>query len=339
MYKLNLLFSLFVCLSINSVNQNALATPTNNVSVSPDEFIAQMVERHGFDKANLSKILNQTVISQTILDAISRPAEKKLTWFKYRQIFIKDKRINQGVEFMQNNESKLAEAEKKFGVPAEIITAIIGVETFYGRIAGSYRVVDALNTLAFHYPKRADFFRSEFEQFLLLTREQGFDPNSLKGSYAGAMGMPQFISSSYRHYAIDFDGDDVIDIWNNPDDAIGSVANYFYEHGWSKGKPVTVKVKVEGNAYKQALKRGLAPDINSSDIKKFGIITNSIFEENEKLKLFEYEQEKDNEYWLAHNNFYVITRYNHSHLYAMAVYQLAMEIKERLNKNKVLVKK
>jgi peptidoglycan lytic transglycosylase B len=339
MHKFNIIFTVLLCLIISNVQQSVLAATKENkgVSVSQDEFIAQMVERHNFDAASLSKIFKQTIVSKTILDAISRPAEKKLTWHEYRQIFIKEKRINQGVEFMQKNKPKLDEAEKKFGVPAEIITAIIGVETFYGRIAGSYRVVDALNTLAFHYPKRADFFRSEFEHFLLLAREQGFDPNSLKGSYAGAMGMPQFISSSYRHYAIDFDGDDVIDIWDNPNDAIGSVANYFAEHGWKKGKPVTVKANVEGKNYKQALKSGLKPDINASDLHNYGIVTDSKFEEGEKLKLFKFEQEKHNDYWLAHNNFYVITRYNHSHLYAMAVYQLALEIKDRMNKKTALV--
>lgn len=331
MSKLKILSALLICLTANVVQQNVLAN--NEISVSQDEFVTQMARRHNFDASELTKILKQTIVSQTILNAISRPAEKKLTWHKYRKIFIQEKRINQGVAFMKQNESKLGEAEKKFGVPAEIITAIIGVETFYGRIAGSYRVVDALNTLAFHYPKRADFFRSEFEQFLLLAREQGFDPLSLKGSYAGAMGMPQFISSSYRHYAIDFDGDDIIDIWNNPDDAIGSVANYFVEHGWKKGKSVTARVKVEGSKYKQALEGGLEPDIKESDLERLGVKSDSSFEKNEKLKLFEYELENENEYWLAHNNFYVITRYNHSSLYAMAVYQLAMKIKERTNKS------
>jgi peptidoglycan lytic transglycosylase B len=332
MYKSNIISSVIFCLVLNFVwiNVRANTLVDNEISVSQDEFIAQMAKRHNFDAVNLTKVLKQTIVSQTILDAISKPAEKKLTWHKYRKIFIQKKRINQGVTFMQENNPKLAEAEKKFGVPAEIITAIIGVETFYGRITGSYRVVDALNTLAFHYPKRAAFFRSEFEQFLLLVREQDFDPLSLKGSYAGAMGMPQFISSSYRHYAIDFDGDDIIDIWNNPNDVIGSVANYFAEHGWNKGKPVIAKVKVEGNNYKQALDGGLEPDINESDLEKLGIKSHSYFEKNEKLKLLEYELEKENEYWLAHKNFYVITRYNHSSLYAMAVYQLAMEIKVRL---------
>jgi len=322
MYKLNIIFTVYFCLTLNNVSANS------EISVSQDEFISQMAEKHDFDLESLGKVLKQTIVSQTILDAISRPAEKKLTWHQYRKIFIQKKRINEGVDFMKKNEAKLSEAEKKFGVPAEIITAIIGVETFYGRIAGSYRVVDALNTLAFHYPKRANFFRSEFEQFLLLAREQGFDPLSLKGSYAGAMGMPQFISSSYRHYAIDFDGDDTIDIWNNSNDVIGSVANYFSEHGWKKGKPVIVKVEVEGDSHKAALEGGLKPDIEASDLERLGIKSSSSYEKGEKLKLFKYKLEKNSEYWLAHKNFYVITRYNHSSLYAMAVYQLAMNIKE-----------
>jgi membrane-bound lytic murein transglycosylase B len=330
MFKLNIFSTLLICL-IATAQQNVLAK--TEISVSQDEFIAQMAKRHNFDATNLSKVLKQTIVSQTILDAISRPAEKKLTWYKYRKIFIQKKRINQGVAFMKKNAATLKQAEEKFGVPAEIITAIIGVETFYGRITGSYRVVDALNTLAFHYPKRADFFRAEFEQFLLLAREQGFDPLSLKGSYAGAMGMPQFISSSYRHYAIDFDGDDVIDIWGNPTDAIGSVANYFSEHGWKKGKSIVAEVKVEGTKYRRVLEGGLQPDINETDLGALGIKSDSIFEKNEKLKLFEYDLEKKNEYWLAHKNFYVITRYNHSALYAMAVYQLAMEIKRRANQS------
>jgi peptidoglycan lytic transglycosylase B len=331
MIKLKLISTILLCLFISNTQANTKEL------MSKDEFIMQMAKKHNFDASNLSQLFEQTIVSQTILDAISRPAEKKLTWHEYRKIFLQEKRINQGVTFWENNKSKLMEAESKFGVPAEIITAIIGVETFYGRIAGSYRVVDALNTLAFHYPKRANFFRMEFEQFLLLAREQGFDPLSLKGSYAGAMGMPQFISSSYRHYAIDFDGDGVIDIWNNSNDAIGSVANYFSEHGWKKGKPVIAKVNINGERYKRALSKGLKPDIDEAELKNFGIESNAVFEKNEKLKLFEYELEKSNEYWLAHKNFYVITRYNHSHLYAMAVYQLALEIKQRMETSKQVV--
>ncbi len=310
----------------------SFAQANTDLSIMQNEFIKKMESQYDFDSTSLKKLFDQVIVSETILKAISKPAEKRLSWYEYKNIFLKKKRINEGVEFLNKNREKLQVAEKKFGVPATIITAIIGVETFYGRIAGSYRVIDALNTLGFYYPKRAAFFRNEFEQFLLLAREQGFDPLTLKGSYAGAMGMPQFISSSYRHYAIDFDGDNIIDIWNNPNDAIGSVANYFAEHGWQKDKPIIAKVKVNGEKYKSVLGKGLKPDLSESELVKFGIKSNFLFEKNEKLKLFEYEGKNINEYWLAHNNFYVITRYNHSHLYAMAVYQLSLEI-EKLNNN------
>ncbi len=325
MQKIKLIILTLLCLWMSFAQANT------DVLMMQDDFIKKMASQYDFDATSLKKLFDQVIVSETILKAISKPAEKSLPWYKYRNIFLKKKRINEGVEFLDKNREKLNAAEKQFGVPAEIITAIIGVETFYGRIAGSYRVVDALNTLGFHYPKRATFFRNEFEQFLLLAREQGFDPLTLKGSYAGAMGMPQFISSSYRHYAIDFDGDNIIDIWNNPDDAIGSVANYFSEHGWQKDKPVVAKVTVEGDKYKGVLGNGLKPDIDASELEVLGIKSKSHFEKNEKLKLFKYEQKNNNEYWLAHKNFYVITRYNHSHLYAMAVYQLASEISKRIN--------
>ena len=295
------------------------------------KFILHMQEKHGFDEKELNLLFDKTIVSKSILDAIQRPAEKKLLWHQYRKIFLNDRRVRQGVEFWSNNDIKLKEAEKKFGVPPEIITAIIGVETYYGRNSGSYRVIDALNTLAFHYPRRASFFLSELEQFLLLAREQDFNPEELKGSYAGAMGMPQFISSSYRNYAIDFDNDSVVDIWNNPNDAIGSVANYFFEHGWKNKEPIITKVVIKGESYKNILDEKLELNINKYDLKKYGIQTNSDFEETEKLKLFKFELEDSSEYWLAQNNFYVITRYNHSKLYAMAVYQLALMIKDHKN--------
>ncbi len=295
---------------------------------SRDKFISYMESEHGFDSKELSLLFSKTIVSNSILEAIQRPAEKKLLWHQYRKIFLKEKRIKQGAEFWLKNELKLREAEKKFGVPPEIITAIIGVETNYGRNSGSYRVIDSLNTLAFHYPKRAPFFLSELEQFLLLVREQNFIPETLKGSYAGAMGIPQFISSSYRNYAIDFDGDNVVDIWSNPDDVIGSVANYFFQHGWVNEGNVITEVSIKGEEYKNILDEKLQLNIYGSDLKDYGIIVNSNFDDAEKLKLFEFKLEDRSEYWLAQNNFYVITRYNHSKLYAMAVYQLALKIKD-----------
>ncbi len=317
---LSLLFSISLTVQANT-----------GISVNQEMFIEQMVAEHGFANADLVKLFDQVSVSKSILAAISKPAEKKLKWFEYKDIFLREKRINKGVEFWRDNSHALLRAEIKFGVPAEIIVAIIGVETFYGRIKGSYRVVDALNTLAFHYPKRADFFRSEFKHFLLLSREQGFEPLSLTGSYAGAMGLPQFISSSYRNYAIDFDGDDIINIWDNPVDAIGSVANYFVAHRWRQGEEVIDRVDVEGDAFRNVLTPGLKPDLDSSSLATLGIKSDNTYAADEKLKLLQFVQESGPEYWLARHNFYVITRYNHSQLYAMAVYQLAQEIKQRKN--------
>ena len=296
---------------------------------SRDKFISYMEREHGFNSKELILLFDKTIVSKSILKAIQRPAEKKLLWHQYKKIFLKEKRINQGVEFWLKNEVKLKEAERMYGVPPEIITAILGVETNYGKNSGSYRVIDSLNTLAFHYPKRASFFLSELEQFLLLVREQNFIAEELKGSYAGAMGMPQFISSSYRNYAIDFDGDNIADIWGNPDDVIGSIANYFFQHGWVNKGNVITEVAIEGEEHKNILDEKLQLNIYGSDLKKYGIIVNSDFDDIEKLKLFEFKLKDGSEYWLAQNNFYVITRYNHSKLYAMAVYQLALKIKER----------
>ncbi len=308
-----------------------LADANTDRATQQEAFIKNMQTQYGFDHAKLKALLDEAVVSQSILNAISKPAEKKLVWHQYRDLFIQEKRIKEGVDFWQQNSEKLRQAEKEFGVPAEIIIAIIGVETFYGRITGSYRVIDALHTLAFYYPKRASFFKKELAQFLLLAREQGFDPLSLKGSYAGAMGLPQFISSSYRHYAIDYDGDGVINIWNNNNDVIGSVANYLAEHGWQQDKPIIKRVAVQGKNYKQYINKGLKFDLSPTMLKQVGVMdSDSVFEQGESLKLFEYQFENDYQYWLAHKNFYVITRYNHSALYAMAVYQLATKIKNRM---------
>ena len=199
----------------------ASANISNNKEIQ--QFINEMVSKHGFDKAELVDVIARARVSDTVLEAISRPAEA-LPWYKYRPIFLQQDRIRQGVKFMQKHKTVLDKAEKAYGVPREIITAIIGVETRYGRNTGRYKVIDSLVTLAFYYPKRSRFFRGELEQFLLLSREQDLDPHEVTGSYAGAMGISQFISSSYRNFAVDFDIDGKTDIWNNPTDAIGSVA-------------------------------------------------------------------------------------------------------------------
>ncbi len=289
------------------------------------EFINEMVNKHGFDKTRLDAIFSRASIAQSILDAISRPAEA-MPWHKYRKIFLRNDRINLGRKFIESNRELLDKAEAGYGVPPHIIAAIIGIETRYGGNKGSYKVLDSLVTLGFRYPKRAKFFRSELEQFLLLTREQGLDPLEVTGSYAGAMGIPQFISSSYRHYAVDFDGDGHIDIWENSADAIGSVANYFKVHGWKKGQDITFKATVSGDTFESILNSSLEPDRTLVEYSELGVSFNKNLSGDLKGKLLKYEQENGNDYWIGLDNFYVITRYNHSSLYAMAVYQLAMEI-------------
>lgn len=318
---------LFLLLGYNHVAALPLDDPKVN------KFIQEMIDEHGFERPSLNALFSKVRISQSVLDAISRPAEKKLTWHRYRKIFFDGKRTQQGVSFWQENKAELDRAYEKYGVPPEIIAAIIGVETRYGRITGRHKVMNALSTLAFRYPKRAKFFRGQLKEFLILAREQNIDPMSSTGSYAGAMGIPQFIPSSYRHYAIDFDGDDFTDIWSNPTDAIGSVANYFHEHGWRNGETVTVKANVTGQGYKQALDDSLKPNLSHADLKNYQVYSNELNGDQSPYKLLELEQENGHDYWLGLHNFYVITRYNHSVLYAMAVYQLSQAIKEEYQKS------
>ena len=231
--------------------------------------------------------------------------------------------------FWNRHAQLLERAEREFGVPPEIIVAILGVETRYGRYTGKHRVIDALSTLAFEYPPRSRFFTSELEQYLLMTREEQIDPLSLKGSYAGAMGIPQFISSSYRNYAIDFDGDGHRNLWNSPADAIGSVANYFKRHGWKPGEPVTFQTLVSGNGYEALVAKGIKPKVPLDEFSAFGVKVPEGLDLSQAAALIELETEGIPEFWIGLHNFYVITRYNHSPLYAMAVYQLSEEIRKR----------
>lgn len=291
-------------------------------------FVDSMVVRHQFNGPLLNKVFNKVNLQPSIIEAMTRPAEGK-PWYQYRPIFLTESRIAGGVKFWDKHEDTLVRAEKKYGVPAEIIIAIIGVETRYGRHTGNYRVVDALATLAFDYPPRSKFFRGELEHFLLMAREEQFDPLTLKGSYAGAMGQPQFIASSFRSYAVDFDGDGRRDLWENTDDVIGSVANYFKRHGWKKGQPITTRVKIKGKKYQKLLKKGLKPDSSLQEFRKHGIQVEQQYKNPLKAKLLELETKDDAEYWAGLKNFYVITRYNHSALYAMAVYQLSEEIRQQ----------
>lgn len=289
------------------------------------QFVETMAKQHGLPRAEVEALLAQAQRQQSILDAISRPAEAK-PWRDYRPIFLTRARIDGGVAFWNTNAQILADAERHFGVDARVIVAIVGVETRYGAHTGKYRVLDALCTLGFDYPKRADFFRKELEQFLLLSREEQVDALAAKGSYAGAMGQGQFIPSSYRNYAVDFDGDGRRDLWNSERDVLGSVANYFKVHGWQQGAPVVARARVSGTAYKALLEKGLKPHMPAGDLAKYGVRTDTPVAADTPVALVELEGAGGPEQWVLFNNFYVITRYNRSPLYAMAVHQLSEEI-------------
>ena len=291
-------------------------------------FIDNMVKKHQFDKNQLNAMFKQVEILPEVIQKITRPAEA-WPWYRYRNLFMKQERIDQGVVFWNEHAEQLQQAEKKFGVPAHIIVAILGVETKYGRITGSYRLLDSLTTLMIDYPRRSKFFSKELEHVLLLSREENIDPLTVQGSYAGAMGKPQFMPSSYRAYAIDFDGDGHRDLWNNSADAIGSVASYLKRHGWKANQPIVGVAKVEGDGYKQFLKKGLKPKVKLSELKNYQVTTDLDESSSNKAALIELEQKNGNEYWIGLSNFYAITRYNHSKLYAMAVYQLAESVRDK----------
>lgn len=291
------------------------------------EFIAEMVKEYKFDASTLNQWFNEARLHQNILDAISRPAEGK-PWYDYRPIFVNDARVRGGVQFWKENAKIIDEVVAKYQVPPEILVAIVGVETRYGQHKGTYPVFDSLSTLAFAYPPRAKFFRSELKQYLLMAREENFDPLSLKGSYAGAMGMPQFISSSFRNYAVDFDKNGQRDLWDSVADALGSVGNYFRRHGWKPGERIADEVEVSGLKYQAMIDDSLKPRYTPEEFRLAGVALPSDLPADLKGSLVRFDNGDGAEYWVVWNNFYVISRYNHSALYSMAVYQLSKEIAE-----------
>jgi membrane-bound lytic murein transglycosylase B len=316
---------------------SAVSGAMGNYAAHPAALVLmdELVEEQDFDREQLRVVFSGAQRQESILTAISRPAEKSKPWYQYREIFLNDKRLEQGIQFFHEHRAALERAERETGVPAEIIVAIIGVETSYGRIMGSYRVIDALSTLAFDYPRRSEFFTAELKNYLILTRQQGFDPLALKGSYAGAMGYGQFMPSSYLNYAVDFDGDGVEDIWNNPTDAIGSVANYFQGHGWRKGETVVVPATVQGEVPEQWFVQGrnnLTPEHTVAQFAEAGVTAQQPLDPAALATAMKFQLRNGYEYWLGLHNFYVITRYNHSAMYAMSVYELSRRIAARMGR-------
>ncbi len=306
----------------------------SDVSAMIDEMVAE-----GLDRERLETLMASAERKDKILEAIARPAEKTLNWERYRKIFIQQSRIDQGVEFRQEQEATLARSEQTFGVDRDMILAILGIETRYGRTKGGYKVIDALATLGFDYPPRSKFFLGQLKELFRLEQRAHIDAATITGSYAGAMGFPQFIPSSYIHYAVDFDDDGVTDLVNNPVDAIGSVGSYFKAHKWTTGLPVAARARVSGDQYQSLINDKGKPDMTLKEAKKAGIVpvpcdeTVHCFasvkgdaDKKMNVALIELEGEKGAEFWLVTDNFYTITRYNHSVLYAMAAYQLSREL-------------
>lgn len=329
--KMKIIKIMCLCvLSSLALSANAFAQAEVNYAQRADvkQFIDEMVEQHGFDRAYLESRFASAKRLDNVLESIAKPAERVLTWKQYRPIFVTKKRSDKGKVFIEEYGDTLKRAEKEYGVPVEIIAAIIGVESYYGNHTGKYTVFDSLTTLGFDYPARSKFFKSELKQFLLLSKEENISIDDMTGSYAGAMGMPQFISSSYRHYAVDFDADGKRDLWNSIPDVIGSVANYFKQHDWKQGAAVTYPVTLSNTSIVNK-KNKLKPYVTVEQLEKQGVsLSGQKLDSKENATLLKFQGKKGDEYWIGLDNFYVITRYNHSALYAMAVYQLSEQLKK-----------
>ena len=305
------------------------AAHAQDAAEAREEFIARMVAEHGFGRSELDALFAGVGINDGVLQAISKPAERVLAWHEYRDIFVTDARVSSGMEFWSQYADEIHVAAEQHGVAPEIIVAIVGIETWFGTRMGRYRVLESLSTLAFAYPPRARFFANELESFLLLTREEGIDPTGVLGSYAGAMGIPQFIPSSYRAYAVDFDGDGQRDLIGSVADAIGSVAAYLSRHGWVRDGAVAVPATVSGDAAGALAAKGLEPQTSIAAFARAGVEPTVRVAGDADAALVELEGAQGLEYWLGFRNFYVVTRYNRSPLYAMAVHQLADAIEAR----------
>lgn len=307
-----------------ATSSNVFAVDTKQENI--DAFIDNMVSEFDYDRATLESILGEAEFKEKIIEQISKPAERTLTWADYRPIFMTKERVQVGADFWRENREALESVSNETGVPVEMIVGIIGVETYYGRITGGHRVLDALTTLAFYYPPRQKFFRRELQEFLLLIREEDMQAADAFGSYAGAMGRPQFMPSSYRAYAVDSTGDNKRDIWNNWTDVAGSIANYFLEHGWKPGEEVIAQATLNDQFQGSPPDNQLSADATVASLSKSGVVFATTLADDQAAQLLTYEGKEGAEYWVGFHNFFVITRYNHSVMYGLAVHQLGQEI-------------
>ena len=356
---------IFVALICTSLGLSADAAPTTKHFANRDDvsqFVTQMAEQYGFNESELSALFAHTPAMPKVIALMQPPVEPQArSWLAYRQRFVEPKRIAAGRKFMSQHSYALTQAEASYGVPREIVAAIIGVETLYGRNTGRVNTLAALSTLAFDYPARADLFRHELSEFLLLARDAKRDPRSYKSSYAGALGLPQFLPSSIRAFAVDFDSDGVIDISKNPSDAIGSVASFLNRHGWQAGAPIALMVNASGDGLVEVLANGVTPSFLPSNIEKLNLLISPVGTDETNTKpettmlqggcandahcavacddtpsfpefpaaLVDFTSPNaPTEYRLGYQNFYVLTRYNRSRFYAAAVMDLAAELKK-----------
>jgi len=293
------------------------------------QYIKEMSAKHGFESDKLMKLLGSAVYQEKVVRIMNRQPEGTMTWSRYKEMMLSDSRVSAGEEFIKLYKEDLYKAEDLYGVPAEIIASIIGIETRYGRITGNIRVLDSLMTLSFNYPRRSKFFKVQLEEYLLLSREEGFNPESLEGSIAGAMGYGQFMPDSYRKYAVDFDSDGVRDILTNPVDAIGSVANFLNKKGkWKPNAPIAI----QANVYNQIepLKSSFKPYMTNNELDKLGLVASQNIPGNLKFVPFSLELEEGHEYWLGFDNYQALSRYNRSKLYVMAVFEFSQLLSQYL---------
>ena len=332
----NVLKHLFgLLLLAGCLGSSIASTPQGSFASDPAaiEFARDLEQRHGFNADALLDQFAQIQPNARVLQLIKPPSSPtQRSWERYRPRFLNKLRIDGGVRFWEENALALARARATYGVPEEIIVAIIGVETVYGRNTGSFSVLEALSTLAFNYPRRAEFFRQELEQFLLLARENNFDPLAIKGSFAGAIGIPQFMPGSQRRYAVDFDGDQQVNLSASVDDAIGSVARFLEQHGWQAGQGIAVPALIAGEPERALIEAGIRPSLNVAALAERGI-RGDLANDATVTLVDLVTPNQATEYWLGLENFYVITRYNRSSFYAMSVFQLAEEIRKRKQDN------
>lgn len=294
-------------------------------------YVDDIVNKYAFDRKRIEHLIGGVSKQKNAIKALDTPAEAK-PWYEYRDIFLTKSRINKGIIYWHNHDALIKKVSEHYQVPPEIIVALIGVETFYGGITGNFPVLDTLVTLGFDYPRRSKFFRDELTQFLLLCREESLECQKVKGSHGGAMGVGQFISSSYRSYAVDFDKDGIRDLWNSPADIIGSIANYIARHGWAKNAPIAEKIDLKGKQLDKVLNKKLKPWLSLTDLNHYNITSGHFKPKEDVFSLMGMKTKNGRtDIWAGYHNFYVISRYNHSRLYAMAVYHLSQEIRRNRN--------